>query len=320
MGKKIGVFLLLGIFISCGSKSEKEKAISKIPMKVDIERFDQKFAQATPKDLPRLKTEFPALFPETVSDSIWVHKMKDSLRQALDREVAKSFSDLTLQKKEIKQLFQHLKYYFPKFEPPKIITLVSEVDYRNRVIVNDSLLLISLDVYLGSVHKFYAGIYPYMVADFNPELIISDIAGEYAKHFVPAPKSRMFLAQMVYYGKLLYLKDLLIPFKTDAQKIKYTSEELKWARKNEDKVWRFFVERELLFSTNQNLKNRFIKTAPFSKFYLKLDRKSPAQIGRYIGWQIVRQFAEKNEDLTLRELLMTEAQTIFEQSNYKPQK
>lgn len=320
MIKKVVFLLLIGSLISCESKSETEQEIQKIPIEIDLVRFDQQFAEATPKSLPRLKNEFPFLFPDNVPDQVWIDKMEDTLQQALNREVRKAFPDLAKEKDEIRQLFQHLKYYFPKFSTPKVITLTTGVDYRNRVIVTDSLLLISLDVYLGEDHKFYKGIYSYIRKDFEPELMVSDIAGEYAKHFVAVPTSRVFLEQMIYYGKILYLKDLLIPFKSDAQKIRYTTEQLQWAKKNEEQIWRYFVEHELLFKTNPDLKSRFIDIAPFSKFYLKLDSKSPPQLARYLGWQMVRQFVEKNEKLSLKEVLSTDANTIFKKSNYKPRK
>lgn len=320
MIKQVLFLLLICVFFSCESKCETEQKIQKIPMEVNLVRFDQKFAEAAPKSLPELKKEFPFLFPENVSDSVWVNKMTDTLQQTLNREVTETFPNLAKEKDEIHQLFQHLKYYFPKFSAPKVITLTTGVDYRNRVIVTDSLLLISLDVYLGKDHKFYGGIYNYIRADFEPELLVSDIAGEYAKNFVPYPASRNFLAQMVYYGKILYLKDLLIPFKSDAQKIHYTEEQLQWAKNNEEQIWRYFVEKELLYKTNPDLKERFIDIAPFSKFYLQLDSKSPPQLGRYLGWQIVRQYVERNEGVSLKEVLSADAKIIFNESNYKPRK
>lgn len=318
--KKVGLFLLLGIFISCQNENEIEQEIAEIPVEVEVVRFDQKFANATTENLSVLKNDFPFLFPKEVPDSVWVERINDTLQQELNGEVAAAFPDFSSEKDEIRQLFQHLKYYFPKFSEPKIITLTSRVDYRNRVVVTDSLLLISLDVYLGKEHEFYGGIFDYIRADFEPELIISDMAGEYAKTMVPYPEARSFLAQMVYYGKILYLKDLLIPFKSDAQKIRYSEEEFQWAKKNEEEIWRFFVEKELLYSTDPNLRNRFIDIAPFSKFYLQLDSESPSQLGRFIGWQIVRQFAQREKEISLQQLLSTDAKTIFNGSNYKPRK
>jgi gliding motility-associated lipoprotein GldB len=317
---KLIFFLSCLFLIACQDENELEQKIAQIPVDVEVVRFDQKFAEATSENLPELKKEFPFFFPENVSDTVWLNRINDSLQQDLNREVAEAFPDFEKPKDEIRQLFQHLKYYFPKFSEPKIITLTSQVDYRNRVIATDSLLLLSLDVYLGSEHEFYGGIYEYIRKDFERELIVSDIAGEYARQMVPRPESRTFLAQMVYYGKILYLKDKLIPFKTDAQKIKYSEEQIQWAKENEANIWIYFVENELLYETDPKLQNRFIDIAPFSKFYLKLDRESPPQLGRWLGWQILRQYMEKNEEVGLQEMLKTDAKTIFDKSNYKPGK
>ena len=92
---------------------------------------------------------------------------------------------------------------------------------------------------------------------------------------------------MVYFGKILYFKDVMIPFKTDEEKIGYTKEQLAWALENESNIWEFFVERELLFETDPKLSGRFINPAPFTKFNLELDAESPGRLGQYIGWQIV---------------------------------
>ncbi|MBT8177968.1 MAG: gliding motility lipoprotein GldB, partial [Eudoraea sp.] len=80
---------------------------------------------------------------------------------------------------------------------------------------------------------------------------------------IPPPADRNFLSQMIYYGKELYLKDLLLPLLADEDKIGYTKEELDWAEANEEQIWRYFVEKELLYSTDQRLAPRFLDPAPF---------------------------------------------------------
>ena len=124
---------------------------------------------------------------------------------------------------------------------------------------------------------------------------------------------------MIYFGKLLYFKDAVLPNKTDTEKIGYTQLELDWSRANESEIWRNFVENELLYSTNAKLPGRFINPAPFSKFYLELDNESPGRIGQYIGWQIVRAYM-KNNDVSLSKMLITNADDIFKQSKFKPRK
>ena len=124
---------------------------------------------------------------------------------------------------------------------------------------------------------------------------------------------------MIYYGKVLYFKDVMIPFKEDEEKISFTKEQLNWAIDNESYIWRYFVERELLFDTDSKLLKRFINPAPFSKFNLELDTESPGRLGQYIGWQIVRAYMNNN-DVALQQMLSTNAEDIFNNSKFKPRK
>ncbi|MEC8832078.1 MAG: gliding motility lipoprotein GldB, partial [Bacteroidota bacterium] len=141
----------------------------------------------------------------------------------------------------------------------------------------------------------------------------------FAKKVLPYPRNRTLLSRMVYYGKELYLKDVLIPSVTDAQKIGYSEDQLEWARANEEQMWKYFVERELLYSTDTGLDRKFLDPAPFSKFGLELDNESPPRLGRYMGWQIVRAFMEKT-DMDLKQMLRLPADEILKQSNYKPKR
>ena len=124
---------------------------------------------------------------------------------------------------------------------------------------------------------------------------------------------------MIYFGKQLYLKDLLLPNYSDAEKMGYTPEQMKWCEENESYMWRYFIEKEMLYSDDQKLIPRFINPAPFSKFYLEIDNESPGQVGAWIGWQIVRSYI-KNNDVPIADLLKTDAKEIFVKSKYKPKK
>ena len=145
------------------------------------------------------------------------------------------------------------------------------------------------------------------------------MAGAFGASVVPFPRERSFVAQMVYYGKILYLKDKLLPLEPDSVKIGFTGGELEWARANEGQIWRYFIERELLYDTDRELAPRFLDPAPFSKFRLELDSESPGRIGRYMGWQIVHSYMDKS-GASLSELLAMPGEELFRESNYKPPK
>ena len=313
------VLFIFFTIVSCSDKSAVEKEIDKIPMDVRIERFDKEFASASIEDLPGLKKKFPAFFPEQFHDSIWVGRMRDTLQQQLNREVLKVFPDNEKIEAVLYPLFQHIAYYFPEFEEPVTVTVTSDVDYQNKVIVADSLLVIGLDTYLGSEHEFYEGIKRYVAKNLKPSQLGPDVAEAYARQLIAIPRQRNLLSQMIYYGKELYLKDLWLPGISDAEKIGYTEEEMAWAVENEEEIWRYFIENELLFSSDPKLPGRFINAAPFSKFYLEIDNESPGMIGRFIGWQIVRAYMDRT-DVTVPQLMIKSTDEIYTNSKYKPER
>lgn len=310
-------FLLL--FFSCSSEKKIDEKILEIPVEIEINRFDEAFANASPESLSKLKKDYPLFFPKQYHDSIWINKMQDTLQLKLETEVHKVFSDFSEFENEITLLFQHLKFYFPEFHEPEIVTLINDVDYRDRIIYADSLLVVGLDNYLGGNHFFYVDIHNYIAKNLNPQQLTPDIADAIIQQYIKPPNTRTFIDLMVYYGKKAYLKEQLLPLVEAHRIIGYSEDEITWARANETEIWRYFVERELLFSTDPQLASRFINPAPFSKFYLELDNESPGMLGQYMGWQIVRAFAENN-DIELKQLLTLNGEEIYKNSKFKPRR
>ena len=307
------------LFFGCAKDTGIEKDINAVPITIEILRFDKLFGTAHLNDLPNLKRSYPIFFPKQFHDTIWEMKMNDSLTQQLYVEVMKNYSSERKLKADLEGLFKHIKYYFSNFKTPNVVTANSDVDYRNKIFIADNMLVISLDNYLGSDHFFYEGIPSYVVENMKESQIISDVASIYSQMYAPKIQSRTFLAQMIYYGRILYLKDLWLPNASDEVKIGYSQEKLKWIQENETEVWRNFVENEYLYSTNPKLVARFIDPAPFSKFYLEIDNDSPGMVGRFIGWQIVKSYMDKN-NVGLDKLLTISEEEIFKKSKYKPKK
>jgi len=314
------VLISLLLVSGCGSRSATEEAISAIELDTELVRFDALFAKAERTDIPRLKQEFPLFFPERYPDSIWEARINDTLQKQLNRAVLETFPEENDLEADLYSLLQHVDYYFEGFQAPThIYTTTSDVDYRTRVIIADSLLLIELDTYLGAEHEFYTGIPLFIAQNLNPSQILPDVATAYSKQFIAVPKQRTLIEQMVYFGKQLYLMDLWLPDVPDNQKMGYTEQQWQWAQDNETDMWRYFVEKELLYSTDPKLGGRFINPAPFSKFNLEIDNESPGRVGRFIGWQIVRSYLEQN-NIPLEQLMALDGETIFKESKYKPKR
>ena len=317
--KRIVLIFLLIVVASCDKKSVIEKQVQDIPVSLTVERFDKIFYETPVDDFQKMKSNYPAFFPSQFPDSIFINKMKDPLYRELYDEVQKQYSNFSPVHDELEEVFRFIKFYFPNQKTPsKVTTLISEMDYQNKVIYTDSLLLISLDLYLGKDHKFYE--FPdYFRQTFQRSQIMPDVVSDFSTRVIAQPREKTFLDQMIYFGKEMYIKDLILPDYKDFDKIGYSLEQQTWCEENESEIWRYFIEDNLLYDSDTKLVQRFIAPAPFSKFYLEIDAESPGRTGVWIGWQIVRSFM-KNNEVSLADLLAMDTKEIFTRSKYKPKK
>ncbi len=315
----LGILVLMSI-ISCQHKDKLDVDVSKISAKVKIRRFDKDFFGKTPNEFPKIKQKYPYIFPKNSPDSIWIKKMNDSLFLKLKLQVDSVFPDLKPYKPEISNLWKHIKYYYPTFKEPKIITIYSDWNYLNRAVYADSLMLISLDNFLGENNMMYTGNIPkYIRQTMTPKHLIVEMAKSIINTQVAPPKNRELIYKIINEGKKMYLLDAYLPEKPDRIKLGYTEKKLKWAKQNEEMVWKYFITNNLLYQNKNDLERRFLNPAPYSKFYTEEDINSPGQIGIFIGRQIVHSFMQNN-DVSLQKMILLPEEEIFKKSKYKPRK
>jgi len=104
------------------------------------------------------------------------------------------------------------------------------------------MLIISLEMYLGKDHRFYE--FPdYLKQNFQENQMLPDIVTSFSRDKVAPSADNSFLSKMIYEGKQLYIKDMLLPEYKDEDKIGYKPEQIKWCQENEGYIWRYFVEK-----------------------------------------------------------------------------
>lgn len=319
MKKLLFALVAISLF-SCKEESKVEEAVAKIPIEFKVERFDRIFWTSKPEDLQKVKAQYPYFFPSHIPDSTLINKLKDPLLKELYSEVQMQYPELGKIETDLEKLFAHVQYYFPKYKTPRVITLINEVDTDGRVFYTDTLALISLDCYLGKDHRFYVDFPEFKKPEMERNQILPNLVTSFCYGKIASPTDRTLLSAMIYYGKELYMKDKLIPEYSDADKIGYTDMQIKFCQENEYYMWSNLVENKLLFDSNPKNELRFIKPAPFSRFYIEIDNQTPGRVGQWLGWQIVRSYMENNDDVTLEQLLAMDAKTIFDNSKYKPKK
>lgn len=314
---KVTLTLLFLVIVSCKNNTTPKIDVSDVNTTFTIDRFELQFYNTSFKNLPELKQKYPFLFPVQTPDSIWMNRIKNE--KELFRATEKVFFNFKNTKTKIATLFKHIKYYSPNFKEPKIITLITNLDYQSRVIYTGDFLFLSLDMYLGEDNNLYTDFPKYISQNFTKNRLIVDIAKAIIQKQLKPNTERQFIDIMIAEGKKMYLLDAYLPNVADRLKIGYSEKKIHWAKNNEIEIWKYFISNNLLYQTDKNLKTRFITPAPFSKFYLDIDNNSPGQIGIWIGWQIVRSYI-KNNNVTLSQFLQTNTEEIFSKSKYKPNK
>lgn len=317
--KYLFLFLVFLNLLACSKNEKSVIDVSSIDVNFDVTRFEQRFYTAAPEDLSTLKSDFPYLFPEPNPDSIWTAKMMDEDELFLYKASQEVFGDFSNEKMALSELFRHVKYYFPKFKEPRIITILSNVDYDNRIIYADSLMFVSLDVYLGKDHVVYEDYPNYIKQNFNSTHLLVDVAEQIEAPVLRPSPLNSYISRIVQEGKKMYMTSLFLPNASHAEIIGYSDNQIQWAEVSESNIWKYFIQKEMLYSNDPTLTDRFIDDAPFSKFYLEVDKDSPGRIGVWFGWQIVNSFMEHN-DLSLKEMLVLDNEDLFKKSKYKPKK
>jgi hypothetical protein len=337
------LFLLWVVVLGC-SHASKAPDVSAIPVTLQIERFDQDFFAADTlhpqKALASLQARYPDFMPvfmknilglrEEAADSGFV--LFRRLNQFIADSVNNVFAHTHDLEKEFKRAFQYVKYYFPDYPVPRIITIIGPVDLLAETATGEltpdflgkDFLGISLQFYLGkdfSLYKdefFVSNVAPafrsrrfdkkYLVAD-AIKLIVDDL-------FPDQSKGKGLIEQMIEKGKQWWLLDHFLPGTPDSIKTGFTTAQLNWCRKNEGLIWNSILTNEKnMYTTDPASIQNYIGEAPFTP---TMPTASPGNIGQWVGWQIVKKFAEKNASLTLSDVMKTDPGKIFEQAKYKP--
>ncbi len=323
------IFLIILSFLSCNRPDHciPSPDISGISIDLEIERIDQQLFEAENIatltgiiDKNQVFAEFFLSRSQYPHDSILAHRvfnlLKDPEIQKLRNETVEIFGDLSELEDQFSEAFRHIKYYYPDFNPPRIQAVFTGLAHD--MYVSDSILIFGLDYYLGNEASYRPLDVPeYILKRYRKENIVPNslllISDKYNRTDV---SDQRLVADMVYYGKAHYFARQMLPCVPDSIFLGYTPEEMKIVNRSEQIIWANFIENELLFETNHFLKDKFIAERPKT---FEISQHCPGRIGRWVGWEIIKTYMDKNPETSLGEMMNeTNALKIFERSRYKP--
>ena len=229
-----------------------------------------------------------------------------------------SDNDIELIGDEMTEAVKRFKVFFPKRKIPKqFVTFMSGFQYN--VVYVDSTLGVGLDMYLGSKNPFYSMMQlpNFRTRTMNKEHVLSNaVRGWVITEFDNADPVNNLLNHMIFYGKLFYVCDGLLPNVQDSIKMGYTTAQMSYLDKYEKNVWGFFAKDNKLYDNDLKLVSEFTSDGPFTR---AISKECPPRVAMWLGQQIVKSYMEHNSDVTLEDLMNEkDAQKILSKSKYKP--
>ena len=227
------------------------------------------------------------------------------------------FSSISNLKNDLGNSLYNFKNLFSEYPTPNIITMFSGFNYG--VIVEDSIVAIGLDFYLGKNSIFYQrlGDPEYLRFQKQARFITPNILEAWYDSFFSFTNKRTnFLSELIYKGKIMYLiSNTLENFYLQDQ-LRFSKTDLEWCYENEPSIWAFLIDNDLLFSSREKEYRSYLNHAPFSK---GMTQESPARIAYYIGYKIVEKYMKNNNEVSIKELMFEEDfMKILTKSKYKP--
>src|SRR5215211_7237817 len=328
------IVLAIVLFIFSCSNEKNSPDVSDIKVDFKLERFEQSFFKIDTNNLPnelnRINSRFPAFFPLYMQEILRLPPSQaiPPIKQILatyapiNDSIQKKYNNLNWLKEDLTAGFKHVKYYYPSYKLPDVITFIGTFDAPG-IILTPRYLGIGLHQYAGKNFSVYQDaqlqeIYPsYISRRFDKEYMTANAIKAIVDDIYPdSSVGRSLLEQMIEKGKQWYLLNRFMPETADSIKTGYSQNQVKWVQKNEGNIWGYVTQNTDIYTIDPAVIQDYIGEAPFTRGMP--EGSAPGNIGQWVGWRIVEKFAEKKGTFTAQQVLATPAKTLFQESGYKP--
>jgi len=127
-------------------------------------------------------------------------------------------------------------------------------------------------------------------------------------------EGKNLLAELVFAGKATYLTKVLLGLNGEQRVLNYSNSQMMWCEEKEYDIWKSLVERDMIFSDDKMEISKLMNDGPFTP---GLPQESPGGLGKWIGYRMVKQYMDKNPDVTLRQLMESQDDRSI-LKHYKP--
>jgi hypothetical protein len=320
---------------ACNNKSNIPD-VTNIKVDVPLERFEKSFfsidTNHLSSGLQKVHSEFSDFYPDFMQNILGVSgRLNDtstlsvskkflSSYSSFEKELEKKFSNTTDIETAIKHGFQFVKYYFPNYKIPGLVTFIGTLDAPG-IALTKNRIAIGLQQYAGRDFPGYQTsevqqMFPaYISRRFDRVYIPANCMKVIADDLFPDKSTgKPLIEQMIEKGKQWWLLDKFMPNTADSLKTGYTQKQLDWCKGNEGLIWNYFITNGNLETIEPNIIQNYIGESPTTQ---ELEG-SPGNMGQWVGWQVVKKFADRNSSSKPAEIMNTPARKILTEAKYKP--
>ena len=312
------ILITLSLFFAC-SRDPFKISIEGIQIDLKFLNLDSALRNSKDKELLNLKSKFKrdnssildytfgyCIGGNMQTDSSYINGIRrfysNNYIQRLERTIQKKQGNFSFEKKELLIAFRRLKGFFPRKKIPKTIYFINS-SFSASVFSTEKDIAIGVERYLGSNEKVIKELptnqfYTWIKNGMKKEYLSRDvIAGWLMTHYC-TETSENYASEMMRWGKILYITQGTLPNVKTNTILRYTNKQFNWALKNEGVFWKYLVENELLFKTDEKTRSNLLNEGPFTG---GLPEESPDRLGQFLAWRIVNQYMETH-DISIAEL------------------
>lgn len=324
--KKYFLFILVAVLlVSCNDK--KKDSLTETTLK--IHRFENLIFGTPIAELQQTlidnQYDYRFLFNTDIADPAYFEEIKyfasDTIMQQVYSVVVATYPNLSWLEQELTIAMARANELMPNNQPKNFYTLMTGTfAYYDRVMCTDSFMAINIDQYAVKNMKYFNGYFGmpmYIVNLLDSMYLPIDCMSSYAISKIPQTYAEQsMLDLMILNGKILYFLDKVFPDVADSIKIRYTSQQMEWAEENENNVWGYFIQKNLLYERDYTKIRPFVNEAPNTTVF----ENSAPRMTDFIGWKIVSRYMN-NKNISIEELFKnTNSQQILTDSGYKPKR
>lgn len=310
------ILLVFGFsFQSCSESNQENTSLEITRLDKELMSFKTKeqlssFLQENPWYSKSLYRVFP---DDTAFISHLFYIISHPGTQDFYQEVDSTYGDLSPLKKELSAAFKNIKNQYPSFIAPKVYTTFTGIE--NDIYVSDSLVIISLESFLGPKAMYRPDQPAYILRRYDKPYIVPSIIRLLSDSYIKSTPESSMLNDMIYFGKSFEFTKTMLPDAADSLIIGIPDSSLVGNWYAQDLIWAHFIDKNLLFEQNQKVKEKYLGERPK---VTEIGPSCPGRIGQWLGWRIIDKFRTENPSVTFTELMeMTDVQEILRMSKYR---